>query len=264
MSWNTSNCPARVLPSAYHVTCPRPRGTGHFTHHVNHVSCARAQRSMTIHDTRLSPSTVLDPSLLLTYHCSCNYKNTLALRYSLYSSPLLNWNPAEAMSSVIKNQRERERVKIKRKALEELQQIVSNTNLSRIRRPDKRWTEQEILKNTYIVIKALEYEARIKGLELPPPPMTSKMTRMCCMTEYNIRQGGWLIIIYLFFFFGLSGYLSGDCFRNILVVLYYPRTLPCSCPVLCLKVNYSYQGASIFVPVLFHACWTNSHDCFLK
>ncbi len=79
------------------------------------------------------------------------------------------------MSSV-KNQRERERVKIKRKALEELQEIIADsigTRRSTIRR--KRWTEQEILKETHLLIRHLESAIEYKGLELPKPPM-SKFT----------------------------------------------------------------------------------------
>ena len=66
-----------------------------------------------------------------------------------------------------KNERERQRVKLKKKSLDELREILSTKG----RRPiiNKRWTEEEILKNTYFYIKDLEKTVESMGICIPTP-----------------------------------------------------------------------------------------------
>ena len=75
------------------------------------------------------------------------------------------------MSAVVKNLKERERVKRKREALDKLQELIHQSNRRGTVGIRKKWTENEILRNTYELIKNLECEIRAKGLDNPLQPM---------------------------------------------------------------------------------------------
>ena len=65
-----------------------------------------------------------------------------------------------------KNERERQRVKLKKRSLDELKDMLT----SKGRRPTcNRWTEEEILKNTFLYIKELEKTAKTIGICIPTP-----------------------------------------------------------------------------------------------
>ena len=72
------------------------------------------------------------------------------------------------MNKLGKNERERERVQMKRNTLEKLQKIMRNR---RIPSSKNRWTEEETLKEALRLIKELESSITSKGMRLPKPPL---------------------------------------------------------------------------------------------